>query len=109
VLVLPFGLVAGDLDFVPNLEAQVWLILLALSSQVFGWLLITVSLPRLPAVVTSVLLTLQPVSSVVLAAIILGEDPSVLQLAGAAAILAGLLIAGLGRRVRVPEPVPERV
>jgi drug/metabolite transporter (DMT)-like permease len=108
VLILPFGLVAGDLDLLPGAEAQLWLIALALSSQVFGWLLITVSLPRLPAVVTSVLLTLQPVSSVVLAAIILGEDPSPLQLAGAAAILAGLLIASVGRRAREPEPVPER-
>ena len=108
VLVLPFGLVAGDLDLLPGLEAQFWLIVLALSSQVFGWLLITVSLPRLPAVVTSVLLTLQPVASVALAAIILGENPSPLQLVGAGAILAGLLIASFGRRARVPEPVPER-
>lgn len=108
VLVLPFGLVAGDLDLLPDLEAQLWLVALALSSQVFGWLLITVSLPRLPAVVTSVLLTLQPVSSVVLAAIILGEDPSPLQLVGAGAILAGLLIASVGRGVKQPAPVPER-
>ena len=107
VLVLPFGLVAGDLDLLPGLEAQFWLIALALSAQVFGWLLITVSLPRLPVVVTSVLLTLQPVASVALAAIILGEDPSPLQLVGAGAILAGLLIASFGRRARVPEPVPE--
>jgi len=107
VLVLPFGLVAGDLDLLPGLEAQLWLIALALSAQVFGWLLITVSLPRLPVVVTSVLLTLQPVASVALAAIILGENPSSLQLLGAAAILAGLLIASFGRRARVPEPVPE--
>ena len=108
VFVLPFGLLAGDLDLLPDLEAQLWLIVLALSSQVFGWLLITVSLPRLPAVGTSVLLTLQPVASVALAAIILGENPSSLQLVGAGAILAGLLIASVGRRERVPEPVPER-
>jgi drug/metabolite transporter (DMT)-like permease len=107
VLVLPFGLVAGDLDLLPDLEAQLWLIALALSAQVFGWLLITVSLPRLPVVVTSVLLTLQPVASVALAAIILGENPSPLQLVGAGAILVGLLIATFGRRARVPEPVPE--
>ena len=41
----------GDLDWVPDLEAQAWLVLLALSSQVLGWLLISVSLPRLPALV----------------------------------------------------------
>ena len=109
VLILPIGLLLGDLDLVPSLEAQGWLILLALSSQVLGWLLITVSLPRLPAVVTPILLTLQPVATVVLAAILIDENPSPLQLAGAATILSGLLIASVGRRAVSPEPVPERV
>ncbi|MGH2995202.1 MAG: DMT family transporter [Gaiellaceae bacterium] len=109
VLILPVGLASGDLDLVPGLESQAWLIALALSSQVLGWLLITVSLPRLPAVATSLLLTLQPVAAVVFAAILLGEDPSPLQLVGAGAILAGLVVASAGRRSRRPEPVPERV
>jgi len=105
-LVLPFGLATGDLDLVPELESQAWLILLALSSQVLGWLLITVSLPRLPAVGTSLLLTLQPVAAVVFAAILLGEDPSLLQLVGAGAILAGLIVAGVGRGAHPPQLVP---
>ncbi len=96
-LVLPFGLATGDLDFVPGLESQLWLVVLALSTQVLGWLLITVSLPRLPAAVTSLLLTLQPVAAVVFAAILLGEDPSPLQLVGAAAILLGLVVASVNR------------
>jgi len=108
LLILPWGLATGDLDFTPGPEAQAWLIALALSSQVVGWLLVTVSLPRLPAVVTSVLLTLQPVATVVLAAILIGENPSPLQLLGAATILSGLLIATVGRRAAGPEPVPER-
>ncbi len=107
-LILPVGLASGDLDFVPGLESQAWLVVLALSSQVLGWLLITVSLPRLPAVATSLLLTLQPVATVVFAAILLGEDPSPLQLVGAAAILAGLVVASVGRSSRVPEPASER-
>jgi drug/metabolite transporter (DMT)-like permease len=100
LLTIPAGLALGDLDFWPSLSAQGWLIVLALSAQVLGWLLITVSLPRLPAVVTSVLLTLQPVCSVLLAAILLGEDPSPLQLLGVAAILSGLLLASAARRGR---------
>ena len=83
-----------------------WLVLLALSSQVLGWLLIAISLPRLPAVVTSVSLTLQPVCSVLFAALILSEAPSSLQLIGAATILVGLVIASLGRRA-APAPEPE--
>ena len=108
VLILPVGLLMGDLDLLPGLEAQAWLIVLALSAQVVGWLLITVSLPRLPAVVTSVLLTLQPVATVVLAAILIDENPSVLQLFGAGTILCGLLVATIGRRAGAREPVPER-
>jgi len=57
-----------------------------------------VSLPRLPAALTSVLLTLQPVLSVLFAAAILGEAPSALQLVGVAGVLAGLLLASSGRR-----------
>jgi drug/metabolite transporter (DMT)-like permease len=100
------GAAVGDLDLTPSWAAQGWLVLLAVSSQVLGWLLISISLPRLPAVVTSVSLTLQPVCSVLLAAAILGESPSALQLVGAAGILSGLVIASLGRRA-APLPEPE--
>jgi drug/metabolite transporter (DMT)-like permease len=99
------GAVIGDLDLTPSLSALGWLVLLATSSQVIGWLLISSSLPRLPAVVTSILLTLQPVLSVIFAALIIDESPSKLQLAGAGCILTGLIVATVGRRqVQTPEP-----
>ena len=63
-----------------------------------GWLLISVSLPRLPAALTSMILTVQPVGSVVLGIVLLGESPSELQLAGAALILAGLVSLAAGRQ-----------
>jgi drug/metabolite transporter (DMT)-like permease len=85
------GFAVGEADLVPSWPAHGWLITLALTSQVLGWLLIAVSLPRLPAALTSVTLTIQPVGSVLLGVILLGEDPSALQLAGVACILAGLL------------------
>ncbi len=107
VCVVPIGLVIGDLDFTPSVEAMAWLIVLALSSQVVGWLLITVSLGRLPTAKTSVLLTLQPLLAVLFAALIVDERPSPLQLVGAAAILSGLLIASIGRRPQPLETVPE--
>jgi drug/metabolite transporter (DMT)-like permease len=111
VFLVPAGLALGDLDFAPPLEATAWLIVLALSSQVVGWLLISISLARLPTASTSVLLTLQPLLSVVFAALIVSERPSPLQLAGAAAILAGLLIAsvGRGRAAVTAEPALEGV
>ena len=103
---IALGLAWGDLDWLPSASAQGWLVLLALSSQVLGWLLISVTLPRLPASLTSVLLTAQPVMSVLFAAAILGESPSLSQLVGVAAILSGLLIVSAGRRVRRPAPEP---
>jgi drug/metabolite transporter (DMT)-like permease len=98
------GFAIGEADLVPSWPAHGWLITLALTSQVLGWLLITVSLPRLPAALTSVTLTIQPVASVLLGVILLGEDPSALQLAGVACILAGLL--SIARR-RAAAPVLE--
>jgi drug/metabolite transporter (DMT)-like permease len=87
------GAAIGDVDLVPSWPSHGWLALLALTSQVVGWLLISVSLPRLPAALTSVLLLVQPVGAIALAVIILGEEPSALQLAGTGVILAGICIA----------------
>jgi drug/metabolite transporter (DMT)-like permease len=98
------GLAIGDVDLVPSVEATAWLILLALSSQVVGWLLISVSLPRLPALVTSILLMLQPVSAVFLGALILSEDPSPVQLTGVAVVLAGVAVATIKPRAAAQAP-----
>jgi drug/metabolite transporter (DMT)-like permease len=100
VVLLPLGLLQGDLDLTPAASAHGWLLFLALTNQVSAWLLITTSLSRLPAVLTSILLTLQPVASVFFAALLLSERPSALQLVGTVAILAGLVIASASRRER---------
>lgn len=100
------GWVLGDLDLVPGWPAHGWLILLALTSQVAGWLLISISLPRLPAAVTSVIITLQPVGSVFLAMVLLGESPSALQLGGVALVLTGVVAVALGQRRSMPFPEP---
>jgi len=96
------GVAVGDIEWAPDLEAQAWLVLLALSSQVLGWLLISVSLPRLPALVTSILLMLQPVGAVIFAMLLLSEAPSAVQLAGVAVVLAGVAFATAGPRARAP-------
>jgi drug/metabolite transporter (DMT)-like permease len=105
VFALLAGLVIGDLDLAPSWPAHGWLLLLALSSQVVGWLLISVSLPRLPAALTSVLLTVQPVGSVILGVILLSEAPSFLQLVGVACIFSGVIVA-TARRPRVTARQP---
>jgi drug/metabolite transporter (DMT)-like permease len=95
---LVVALALGVDDLAPAWPSMAWLLTLAFSSQVLGWLLISVSLPRLPAALTSMILTIQPVGSVVLGVVLLGEEPSVLQLCGAASILAGLVSIATRRR-----------
>jgi drug/metabolite transporter (DMT)-like permease len=99
---LVVALALGADDLVPEWPSAGWLILLALTSQVLGWLLISISLPRLPAALTSMILTIQPVGSVVLGIVLLGEEPTVLQLCGAGCILAGLISVATRRRVQAP-------
>ena len=106
VLCVVAGVVIGDARLVPAWPSAGWLLLLAISSQVVGWLLIGSSLPRLPAAMGSMLLTVQPIGSVVLAAIIFAEAPSDLQLAGVALVLAALIVAGRARRRGTAAAVP---
>jgi len=104
---LVIGLPLGEIDLVPAWPAHGYLFVLAVSAQVVGWLLISVSLPRLPAALTSVVLTLQPVASLLLAMLLVAETPSVLQLLGALAILSGLVLATVRRRGVQPTTVDE--
>ncbi len=102
VAALGFGTAIGDLDLVPSLPAHAYLIALGILSQSVGYLLIQSSLPRLPAVITSVLLLIQPVATVLLGAVLLGEAPSAWQLGGVAFVVGGIALAtGVGRRVQV--------
>jgi drug/metabolite transporter (DMT)-like permease len=68
-----------------------WLLALALISQSAGWLLITASLPRLPAAVSSLVLLLQPAAALLLADIVLRERPAPVQVAGAALVCLGVV------------------
>jgi drug/metabolite transporter (DMT)-like permease len=97
---LAVGLPLGEIDLVPTWPAHGWLLLLGLLVQVVGWLIISISLPRLPSAVTSLVLTIQPVGSVVLGMWLLAESPSGLQLVGVALIVAGLLVTTLRVRSR---------
>jgi len=98
IFALIIGWPLGELQLVPSWPSHGFLFLLAFTNQFVGWLLITVALPRLPAALGSVVLTVQPVSSVVLAMLLVGEEPSAIQLLGGATIVAGLLLATVGRR-----------
>ena len=72
-----------------------WLILLALSCQVIGWIAITYALPRLPAAHTSFAVLLQPVLTIIWGVILLNESPSLQQSAGLALIFAAIIAVTL--------------
>jgi drug/metabolite transporter (DMT)-like permease len=87
------GLPLGELNLVPTWPAHGWLVAYGVTSQFLGYVLISVSLPRLPAVVTSIILLAQPVATVVLARVLLAETPSPAQLAGVILVVGGIAIA----------------
>jgi drug/metabolite transporter (DMT)-like permease len=80
----------GDLDLTPPLHSLFWLALLGITAQSAGYLLISISLPRLPAIVTSIILLTQPVMSMGLAIALLRETPSVTQLLGVGLVIGGI-------------------
>jgi len=92
------GTMLGTFDPVPSWPSHGWLILLGVTAQSAGYLLISLSLPRLPAVVTSIILLAQPVMTVALAMAILDEAPSVAQLAGVGLVIGGIALATIPLR-----------
>ncbi|HUZ52703.1 MAG TPA: DMT family transporter [Streptosporangiaceae bacterium] len=89
---LLLGLAFGGLQLTIPWRSLGWLLVLALLIGIVGWLFITSSLPRLPAALSSLLLLLEPAGAMVLAAIVLGQRPSPIQIAGAVLICGGMLI-----------------
>jgi drug/metabolite transporter (DMT)-like permease len=97
---LAAGLGLGTLDLVPSWPAHLWLVLLGVSAQSAGYLFISLSLPRLPAVVVSIILLAQPVLAVFLAVLIVNEAPSLGQFVGVALLLGGIALATVPLRPR---------
>ena len=81
--------------FAVSREAHLWLLALALVSQVMGWLFIATALPRLPAVETSVLLLVQPVFAIAWGVMFFAERLSSVQWLGSAIVLAGVAVLSL--------------
>jgi len=93
VVAAAYGALAGDLDPVPAWPSHGWLILVGVTSQSVGYVLISIGLPRLPSAVTSIILLAQPVATVALARVLLTEVPSTIQVAGIGLVIGGIAIA----------------
>jgi drug/metabolite transporter (DMT)-like permease len=89
------GIALNDLNVVPTWPNHGWLALLGITSQAAGYLLISISLPRLPSLLVSIILLSQPVATVVLSRFLLAETPSLTQVAGVALVLGGIALATL--------------
>ncbi len=108
--ILVAGTLTAGVEFTPTWPAHGWLLVLALTSQVAGWLLIGYALPRLPAVETATIILLQPVLTMIWAVLIFSESPSTIQWVGAALVLSGVGFVAISRARRTPEiarPNPE--
>ena len=79
------------IDFSFTWPGHGWIILLAVSCQVIGWIAITYALPRLPAAHTSFAILLQPVLTILWGVIILSEKPSIQQIGGMSLIFAAII------------------
>ena len=101
---LLLGLVFGGLQLRIGWPSLGWLLLLALLSQTLGWLLITSSLPRLPAAISSLTLLLQPAAAMLLAFLVLGERPTLIQIAGAVVVCTGVVTISLTTSQQRPNP-----
>ncbi len=100
---LILGAILGSgLNLTPSWPAHGWLIALALTAQVFGWLLIGYALPRLPAVETATIILIQPVRTMIWGAVIFSESPSTIQMVGAVIVLGGVGFVAMTRSRSVP-------
>ncbi|MFI5178170.1 MAG: DMT family transporter [Vicinamibacterales bacterium] len=111
------GMLAGAILSVPldrhftlavSGPAHMWLALLALISQVLGWMLIAGALPRLPAIETSILLLGQPVLAVIWGVLMFGERLSSVQWTGSLLVLAGVATLTVRGTRRPPLPRGDR-
>lgn len=110
VVALGLGLATGQLNLIPSWPEHGWLLLLGITAQSVAYLLISISLPRLPAVTTSIILLAQPVAAVFLAMLLVGEAPSFAQWAGVWLVIGGIALATVPvsrlRRKQVPVTTP---
>lgn len=100
-----YGFGTDTIDLTISWPSHGWLAVLAIGSQVLGWLSIGYALPRLPATVTSFAVLLQPTLTMVWGRLIFSEQAGAIQLLGVGLVLAG--IAAVTWR-RSPTPGPSR-
>ena len=95
-----------QINFEITWPSHAWLLVLALSCQVAGWIAITYALPRLPGAHTSFAVLIQPVLTIIWGIFLLDESPSTQQSAGMILIFAAIIAVTMFGEARAkPESV----
>lgn len=97
------GLAEGVSFAIPTLRAFWLLLALALVGHCLSWVLISRAMQALPVALVGLLLLLQPIVAFLLDVAVLGRATSPREWLGLAASLAGIFLAGLKGRERLPE------
>jgi drug/metabolite transporter (DMT)-like permease len=98
-----FGAMEGVSFAIPGAASLGWLLTLALVGHCLSWLLISRAMQRLPVALVGLLLLLQPIVAFLLDVLVLGRDTAPREWLGLAVSLAGIFVAGLKGRERLPE------
>ena len=94
------------INFEITWPSHAWLLVLAFSCQVAGWMAITYALPRLPGAHTSFAVLIQPVLTIIWGIFLLDESPSTQQSAGMILIFAAIIaVTMFGDAKAEPESV----
>lgn len=95
-----------QINFETTWPSHAWLLILAITCQVAGWIAITYALPRLPGAHTSFAVLIQPVLTIIWGIFLLDESPSAQQSAGMILIFAAIIaVTMFGDAKAKPEPV----
>ncbi|NZA26698.1 DMT family transporter [Luteimonas sp. SJ-92] len=96
------GVAEGVSFAIPSWRSLAWLLLLAGVGHCLSWVLISRAMPHLRVAVVGLLLLLQPVVAFVLDVALLDRATSPREWLGLALTLAGIFLAGLRGRARLP-------
>ena len=97
------GYGTGQSFAIPTVQSGISLISLGLFSQTIGWLLITHSLPRIPAAIAGLLLLLQPSLSFVWDVLFFGRETSPGAWAGVTLAIGAIYMGATGKRKSSPK------
>jgi drug/metabolite transporter (DMT)-like permease len=87
IVAITVGTLWQGVTFTPGWVALGWLVLTAVCGQVGGWLLVALATSHLSSTASAAMLMLTPVGALALSALVLGEQPTILQLLGCTLML----------------------